>query len=80
VGDKPAEDLVGFLKAEAACDPHLADQLVLPMAVARGTSRLTTSRITPHLLTAVRLVQEVLVCPVQPCRLADMNLPFPDAR
>jgi RNA 3'-terminal phosphate cyclase (ATP) len=65
VADEAVEDLVGFLKAEAACDPYLADQLVLPMALARGTSRLTTSRVTRHLLTVVRLVQEVLGCPVQ---------------
>jgi RNA 3'-terminal phosphate cyclase (ATP) len=65
VADEAVENLVGFLKAEAGCDPHLADQLVLPMALARGTSRLTTSRVTQHLLTVVRLVQEVLGCPVQ---------------
>jgi RNA 3'-terminal phosphate cyclase (ATP) len=80
VADEAVEDLVGFLKAEAVRDPYLADQLVLPMALARGTSRLATSRIPRHLLTVVRLVQEVLGCPVQPSRLEDMNLSLPDSR
>jgi amino-acid N-acetyltransferase len=35
------------------------------MALAGGTSRLTTSRVTPHLLTTVHLVQQALGCPVE---------------
>ena len=70
---KPAEQvayeavnaLLEFLKAEAGCDPHLADQLILPMALAPGTSRLTTSRITRHQITTVQIVQEILGCPAQ---------------
>jgi RNA 3'-terminal phosphate cyclase (ATP) len=65
VADEAVNGLLDFLKAEAGCDPHLADQLILPMALAPGTSRLTTSRITQHLLTTVRIAQEVLGCPVQ---------------
>jgi amino-acid N-acetyltransferase len=57
--------LLDFLKAEAACDPHLADQLILPMALAPGTSRLTTSRVTRHLLSTLQLAQQLLGCPVQ---------------
>lgn len=65
VAEEAAGGLCDFLKTEAACDPHLADQLILPMALARGTSRLTTSRVTPHLLTTLQIVQQVLGCPVQ---------------
>ena len=65
VADEVVDALQDFLKTEAACDPHLADQLILPMALAGGTSRLTTSRVTPHLLTTVRIVQQILGCPVQ---------------
>ena len=65
VADEAVDALLDFLKAEAACDPHLADQLILPMALAPGTSRLTTARITRHLLTTVQLVQQLLGCPVQ---------------
>ena len=65
VADEAVDSLLGFLKGDAACDPHLADQLILPMALAGGTSRLTTSRVTPHLLTTVHLVQQALGCPVE---------------
>ncbi len=58
-------ELESFLDAEAGCDPHLADQLIVPMALAAGTSRLTTSRITSHLLSAVELVRQVLGCPIK---------------
>lgn len=65
VADGVVDALLDYLKTEAACDPHLADQLILPMALAGGTSRLTASRITPHLLTTAGIVQQVLGCPVQ---------------
>jgi RNA 3'-terminal phosphate cyclase (ATP) len=65
VADEAVDALFDFLKAEAACDPHLADQLILPLALAPGTSRLTTSRVTRHLLSTVQLVQQLLGCPVQ---------------
>ncbi len=65
VADEAVDALLDFLKAEAALDPHLADQVILPGARALGTSRLTTSRVTQHLLTTVQLVQQLLGCPVQ---------------
>ena len=65
VAEEAVDGLSDFLRAEAACDPHLADQLILPLAVASGTSRLTTSRITPHLSTTVEIAQQILGCPVQ---------------
>ncbi len=65
VADEVVNALLDFLKAEAGCDPHLADQVILPMALAPGTSRLTTSRVTRHLLTTVRVAQQGLGCPAQ---------------
>ncbi len=41
-----------------AIDPHLADQLVLPFALAEGDSRATISRVTRHLLTNVWVAQQ----------------------
>ena len=41
-------------------DPHLADQLILPMAMAEGTSRIHTSAITRHLVTNVEVVRVFL--------------------
>jgi amino-acid N-acetyltransferase len=63
--DAAVDGLLEFARTDAGCDPHLADQLVVPLALSPGTSRLTTSRVTPHLLTAVSLVQQFLGCPVQ---------------
>jgi amino-acid N-acetyltransferase len=65
VADEAVDALLDFVKAEAASDPHLADQLVLPMALTPGTSRFTTSRVTRHLLTTIRIAQQALGCPVQ---------------
>jgi len=57
--EKVADDAVrGFeahLASKAALDPHLADQLLLPLALVPGASRYTTSQVTRH-LTTVRWV------------------------
>lgn len=63
VADEACQALADFLKLDAAVDSHLADQLILPMALAKGESRFTTSQITRHLTTNIWLVQEFL--PVQ---------------
>jgi RNA 3'-terminal phosphate cyclase (ATP) len=65
VADEVVNALLDFVKAEAGCDPHLADQVILPMALAPGTSRLTTSRVTPHLFTTIQIAQQVRGCLVQ---------------
>ena len=65
VADEAVEALLEFAGTDVGCDPHLADQLVVPMALAAGTSRDTAGRLTPHLTTALALEQQVLGCPVQ---------------
>jgi RNA 3'-terminal phosphate cyclase (ATP) len=62
VAEAACEDLLDHHRTGAPVDPHLADQLVLPMAVAGGESRLITSEITQHLLTNVWVVQQFLDC------------------
>ncbi|HIQ01156.1 MAG TPA: RNA 3'-phosphate cyclase [Anaerolineales bacterium] len=54
------DDLLTHHRAGAPADPHLADQLVLPMAVASGTSQVATSAITDHLLTNLAVVRAFL--------------------
>ena len=63
VADEACQMLVDFLKSDAAVEPYLADQLILSMALSKGESRFTTSRITRHLTTNIWLVQQFL--PVQ---------------
>jgi RNA 3'-phosphate cyclase len=62
---KRAEEVAGeavtclddYLEAEGCIDPHLADQLIPFMAVAKGNSSFTTTRMTEHLLTNLWVIQ-----------------------
>jgi RNA 3'-phosphate cyclase len=62
---KPAEDvareavvsLKDYLESDGCIDPHLADQLVPFLIMAKGHSSLTTNRISEHLLTNLWVVQ-----------------------
>lgn len=75
VGEEAARGLVEELAAGGAVDSHLADQMVVWMALADGPSELTTSRITDHTRSAIA-VAEVLtgsrfgVEDAQPVRIA----------
>ena len=51
VADEACDQVFAFLEGIGVTDPHLADQLLLPMAVAPGSSSLTTTAVTEHLLT-----------------------------
>jgi len=70
---KPAErvareavgELANYLKTSAAFDHHLADQLLLPLALADGESRFTTSAVTGHLLTNAYVIGQFLGSVVQ---------------
>jgi len=60
---RPMEDVTAdacgqalrWLASDAACDEHLADQLVLPACLSSGPSRWTTDRVTEHLRTVLWL-------------------------
>lgn len=58
LGERLARTVLRFLEAEAesAVDPHLADQLALPMALGGG-GRLTTTEVTPHLETVAAVMR-----------------------
>ena len=60
VADEACQALETFLASDAAIEPHLADQLILPTALAAGESCFTTSRITRHLTTNIWLVEQFL--------------------
>jgi RNA 3'-terminal phosphate cyclase (ATP) len=51
IGDRAARTLLKFLEGEGAVDPHLADQLAVPLALAGGGGRVTTTEVTRHLET-----------------------------
>jgi RNA 3'-terminal phosphate cyclase (ATP) len=59
LGDRAARHVLKFLDAdEGAVDPYLADQLVVPMALAGGGGRVTTPEVTSHLETVAAVVQQ----------------------
>lgn len=52
VADEAVDELLNYLAvADAAVDPHSADQILLPLALAEGRSEYTVSEATEHLRT-----------------------------
>jgi RNA 3'-terminal phosphate cyclase (ATP) len=62
VADEAVEQVLAYRWAgeSAAIDPHSADQIVLPLALARGRSEFTTSEITRHVTTNVAVIRRFL--------------------
>lgn len=60
VAERAVADLLAFRETKAAVDPYLADQLLIPMALAYDASRFTTSRLTQHTLTNAALLRQWL--------------------
>ncbi len=60
VADDACSELFQFLDSDSAVDEHLADQLVLYMALAKGRSSMVTKRITTHLKTNIWVVERFL--------------------
>jgi len=60
VADEACTELLSHLHAHGALDPHLADQVVPWLAFCRGTSEITTSRVTRHLLTNLWVLQQFM--------------------
>lgn len=59
VAVKVARQVEKYLASEAAVGPHLADQLLLPLALARG-GRFTTLRPTPHTRSNIAVIEKFL--------------------
>jgi RNA 3'-terminal phosphate cyclase (ATP) len=60
VAEEACAQFMAHHQSGAAVDPHLADQLILPLALAAGPSAFTTSCITQHLLTNIWVVEQFL--------------------
>jgi RNA 3'-terminal phosphate cyclase (ATP) len=60
VADEAVEAYEAFERSSAAVDHHLADQLLLPLALATGRSRFTTDTLTEHLLTNAAVIRQFL--------------------
>lgn len=60
VASDACDELEEYLDSSMALDKHLADQLIIPMALAHGPSSFTTCEITQHLVTNIAIVQKFL--------------------
>ncbi|HUV59498.1 MAG TPA: RNA 3'-terminal phosphate cyclase [Desulfatiglandales bacterium] len=60
IANEACDECIKFLNSRGVIDIHLADQLVLYMALARGRSTLITERITEHLLTNIWVIKQFL--------------------
>jgi RNA 3'-terminal phosphate cyclase (ATP) len=60
VADEAVDALEAFLPSTGAVDPWLADQLLLPLALAAGTSALRSSEVTAHLLANAEVIRRFL--------------------
>ncbi len=60
VADDACSALFKFMASKAALDNHLADQLALYMALAKGESSFIVGTITRHLLTNIWVIEQFL--------------------
>jgi len=61
VADEVVAEVLAYVRAGTALvDPHSADQLVLPLALAEGPSQYSVAQITRHLTTNIAVIQKFL--------------------
>lgn len=58
VAEAACSDLLRYCRSDAPIDMHLADQLILPLAIGDGVSRFATCRVTEHLRTNIWVVEQ----------------------
>jgi RNA 3'-terminal phosphate cyclase (ATP) len=60
VADEAAEAYLAYRASGAAVDRHLADQILIYLALAQGPSSFSTEAVTSHLLTNVWVIEQFL--------------------
>ena len=60
VADEAVDELLAFESAGGAVDPHSADQILIPLALAAGPSAYTVPAVTEHLRTNARTIRAFL--------------------
>lgn len=60
VAEEACDQVLAFHGSDAVVDEHSADQLLLPMALAEGTSSMVAQRITKHLRTNAYIIRKFL--------------------
>lgn len=65
VADEAVDELLAYASADGgAVDPHSADQILIPLSLAAGSSEYTVSEVTEHLRTNARTVRAFLDRPI----------------
>jgi RNA 3'-terminal phosphate cyclase (ATP) len=57
VADEAVDQVVSYLQAASGVDSHSADQIVLPLAFASGSSQFAVAEVTRHLTTNVAVIR-----------------------
>jgi RNA 3'-terminal phosphate cyclase (ATP) len=60
VAEEAVAEFETFVRTDGCVDAYLADQLVIPLAIAEGISEVRTARVTPHLITNIEVVKRFL--------------------
>jgi len=60
VADEAVDDFISFLETKACIEEHLADQLLLPLSLAKEKSSIFVSRMSQHILTNMWVIQQFL--------------------
>ena len=65
VADEALDQFFAHLQTGACLDRYLADQVLLPLALAEGPSAFTTSKVTEHLKTNAEVVRRFLAVDIE---------------
>lgn len=60
VADEAVDPMLRLIRGAGHVDEHLADQIILPLAAASGTSSFVTPEVTTHLLTNIEVIRRFL--------------------
>lgn len=65
VADEAVDDLITFMESSATIDHHLADQLLLPLALLDQPSAFHTNQVSQHLVTNAAVINRFIPVPIQ---------------
>lgn len=60
VGQRAAEQLIRSLKSKAAFDKHMADQILVYIALAKGKPEVRVEEVTDHCRTNIHVIEQIL--------------------
>ncbi len=60
IGEECAKELIASIESKAALDKYMADQILLFLALADGKSEITVEKITDHVKTNIKVIEQML--------------------